>query len=278
MLARMTVQWIDDRNLTLRDVSFHFMSGSQRVPPAEGQLFLFKTREMIERYMEFLDRVRPDNVVELGIFGGGSTAFLSEYLEPKRHVAVELRPTAGPAFDAWLRDRNRDARTRVYFGVDQADKERLAQICAAEFGVEPIDFVIDDASHAYAPTRASFEVLFPRLRPEGWYVIEDWAPQLGMEALLEGNEAAKAALGKAIEDGSARAPKSAARPLEALVVELVLLCAGPGLIDEVHIRPGWAAFRRSAQAASSLTAAFDVGEHIPRTGRLLVGLPSAGMT
>ena len=27
----------------------------------------------------------------------------------------------------------------------------------------------------YAQTRASFEVLFPRLRPGGLYIIEDWA-------------------------------------------------------------------------------------------------------
>jgi hypothetical protein len=34
--------------------------------------------------------------------------------------------------------------------------------------------VIDDASHIYEPTRASFETLFPYLRPGGLYIIEDW--------------------------------------------------------------------------------------------------------
>ena len=43
-----------------------------------------------------------------------------------------------------------------------------------EFGDEPLDLVIDDASHLYEPTRQSFQVLFPRLRHRGLYVIEDW--------------------------------------------------------------------------------------------------------
>ena len=39
---------------------------------------------------------------------------------------------------------------------------------------EAIDFVLDDASHLYGPTRATFEALFPMVRPGGTYVIEDW--------------------------------------------------------------------------------------------------------
>jgi hypothetical protein len=33
---------------------------------------------------------------------------------------------------------------------------------------------VDDASHAYAETKASFNAAFPRLRPGGLFVIEDW--------------------------------------------------------------------------------------------------------
>jgi predicted methyltransferase len=35
-----------------------------------------------------------------------------------------------------------------------------------------LDLVVDDTSHL-GPTRASFNTLFPRLRPGGVYVIED---------------------------------------------------------------------------------------------------------
>jgi hypothetical protein len=36
-----------------------------------------------------------------------------------------------------------------------------------------LDLVLDDCSHLYEPTRASFNEPFPRLRPRGAYVIED---------------------------------------------------------------------------------------------------------
>jgi len=38
-----------------------------------------------------------------------------------------------------------------------------------------LDLVVDDASHTYEQTKASFEILFPLLRPGGIYVIEDWS-------------------------------------------------------------------------------------------------------
>ncbi len=47
-----------------------------------------------------------------------------------------------------------------------------------DFASKQIDLVIDDASHLYAPSRATFEVLFPRLRNGAIYVLEDWKTNL----------------------------------------------------------------------------------------------------
>ena len=49
----------------------------------------------------------------------------------------------------------------------------MGEIVTREFD-RAIDLVIDDASHVYEPTLASFETLFPHLRPGGLYIIEDW--------------------------------------------------------------------------------------------------------
>jgi hypothetical protein len=62
----------------------------------------------------------------------------------------------------------------MYGGVDQGDTARLAEIADEVFGEEPIDLVVDDCSHRYKLSHASFNELFPRLRPGGVYVIEDW--------------------------------------------------------------------------------------------------------
>ena len=62
---------------------------------------------------------------------------------------------------------------RPFYGIDQADGSRLARLVDEELE-GGLDIVVDDASHHYEPTLASFQALFPVLRPGGLYVIEDW--------------------------------------------------------------------------------------------------------
>lgn len=58
--------------------------------------------------------------------------------------------------------------------MDQSNKTRLEQVIKSEFQDEKLDLVIDDASHLYEPSLATFETLFPKLKPNGLYIIEDW--------------------------------------------------------------------------------------------------------
>jgi hypothetical protein len=64
---------------------------------------------------------------------------------------------------------------RIYHGVDQADRDTIRRLVADEFAGQPLDLVIDDASHLLTPSTATFNPLFPRQRPGGLYVIEDWS-------------------------------------------------------------------------------------------------------
>lgn len=65
-------------------------------------------------------------------------------------------------------------RVRLHYGMSQGDRAAVGAILDAEFGTGPLDMIIDDASHQLDLPRASFEVAFPRLRPGGVYVLEDW--------------------------------------------------------------------------------------------------------
>jgi hypothetical protein len=142
------------------------------LPDAEhppGTLPLRKTRTMVEHMLEEI-RIQPQRIVELGSHEGGSACLWFECFRPKRLVTVDVAP--GPSSPVFASYRERTG-LRAYWGVDQADTERLKKIVRAEFD-EPLDLVIDDASHMYEPTKASFDLLFPLLRPGGLYVIEDW--------------------------------------------------------------------------------------------------------
>ena len=193
------------------------------------RLVLAKNRPMVEHIYEGAASRPSDYVVELGIFKGGSTAFLQQVLRPKKLVAIDVQPQPVPALQAFIADRGLDDVVSLYWGVDQADQARLSAILEEEFGGEQLDLVIDDASHQYDMARASVEVLLPRLRPGGRYVVEDWAWAHFDEAIFKG------------PDGL-----WADRPaLTNLIIEMMLVIGSyPDILSEAHLDHHTAEFVR----------------------------------
>jgi hypothetical protein len=120
---------------------------------------------------------------------------------------------------------------KVHYGIDQGDVGRVAQIVSEDFGPEThLDCVLDDASHQLDLTRSSFELLFPRLREGGIYVIEDWG--WGHFAF---------------------APERPGPSLARLVMEIMLsIPYVDGLVDEVVVNKYYAVVRRGSFAVQSL--------------------------
>jgi SAM-dependent methyltransferase len=170
--------WRDDRVL-LDDLVFRLQHIKNDTWELGEQCFVFyKIQPLIDQYARFwATRARfcPDNVFELGLWDGGSLAFWFELFQPRKHVGIDLsRREDSDYFRRYVASRGLEQRITTYWGVDQADSERVRRIVGDEFAA-PLDLVIDDASHMYRPTKASFEALFPCLRPGGLYIIEDWA-------------------------------------------------------------------------------------------------------
>jgi len=170
--------WQPDRML-LDDLVFrleHFKDDSWEL--GDECFRFFKIEPLVDQYAEFWslrESFAAENLLELGIWDGGSVAFWSEILGPRKHVAIDRADRDdSPYFKRYKERRGRQESISTYWRTDQADKKRLLEIVAAEFD-GPLDLIIDDCSHLYAPTRASFEALFPFLRPGGLYIIEDWA-------------------------------------------------------------------------------------------------------
>ena len=61
-----------------------------------ADFWLFKERPLVERYVALVEELRPRQIFELGIFQGGSTAFLYELARPAALVAIDQRPAARP--------------------------------------------------------------------------------------------------------------------------------------------------------------------------------------
>ena len=259
------LSWKDEERFAVGNATFRILPGEGWFVPGEGLLgagqpvaeeadfLVAKPRALVELYARLIEGLRPKHVFELGFYRGGSTAFMAALARPRRLVAIDRRPaltTAG--VEEYASSSGLDGVVRIYGDVDQADRDTLVEIVEREFGGNALDLVVDDCSHRYSETRASFNELFPRLRPGGLFVIEDWPwahAHLGVEP-LEG-----------------LLPDQV--PLTRLVFELVLaLPSVPGLIADLTIDPGAVVVTRGDATADP--DGFDIAACSNPRGRALL--------
>lgn len=253
-------EW-SERGVTLDGTRFlvGFEPGSK---PEPGELLLVKHRWMIERYVELIEKLKPSAIFEMGIFLGGSVAFLALLARPDKHVATDIRSNSSAEFNAWLASHRE---VRPYYGVDQADATALRTIVAEEFPGRPLDLVVDDASHLLEPTRSSFNVLFPALRPGGVYVIEDWAHDLGWQRHIGEDPD----LARRMREEIAKRPDLLERvPLTRLVFEIVLASAYTDFIEDIQLRENWLSVTRGPEQVEA--GEFDVRKCYLSVGRRLL--------
>lgn len=105
---------------------------------------------------------RTQRMLEIGVDRGGSLQMWREYLPNSTIVGIDINPAAA-VYDAPERDMH------VRIG-DQTDTEFLSTL-GHEFG--EFDTVLDDGGHTPKQMIASFQYLFPRLKPGGVYLVED---------------------------------------------------------------------------------------------------------
>lgn len=166
------LEWTSKHDARFMGLDFFFEGAFGEAPPP-GKVFVFKPKGFFEVYAEVLGDSPTRNVFELGIWLGGSAMILTALFDVEKFVCIDLSGRVSQLEDARAKYPLGD-RIRPYYNTSQDDAAKLTEIFDREFE-EPPDVIIDDASHLYGPSRASFEILYPRLKPGGWYIIEDWA-------------------------------------------------------------------------------------------------------
>ncbi len=191
------------------------------------------------------------------------------------------------ALDSFIAQRDLSSVLRPHYGVDQSDRAALSAICRDEFGGAPLDMVIDDASHLLGPTRASFDALFPLVRPGGRYLIEDWQWQqrrgihfglwiekLAADPTLPHHDEVRQRIEQMMSAGEAP-PPPADQPLPRLVIELMLVVASDSAaVADVHIDPAWISVTRGDGDLDP--DSFHLGDRYLDHLGLLDGLPGWG--
>lgn len=222
---------IDRSAMTLKigEVTLDFDGASVQFDgaPTRHRLPLMKTMGLIETYRQFFADRPVRGMLELGIFKGGSCVFFDHLLSPEVHVALDRTPEPWPALDEIAEDCAAQGRSlKLCYGIDQSDTVALTNLVSHNFqgrrGAPPLDLVVDDASHLYEPTCQSFNALFPYLRTNGVYAIEDW----------------NCAQWFSRESHSPDPLFRSGIPLTSLLSQLFMICgAGDDIVRAIHIFP-----------------------------------------
>lgn len=146
---------------------------SERGTSGDDGFVLVKSDPMLAFY-EQLGAWNPKTILEVGMYEGGSLVWFDQMYKPETLVGLDARSQPIEALEHYRSDREH---VKTFYGCYQEKPETL-QI-AKDCFPNGIDLVVDDASHHYEQTKATFEMLFPMVNPGGHYVIEDWSWSLG---------------------------------------------------------------------------------------------------
>ncbi|HZR64399.1 MAG TPA: class I SAM-dependent methyltransferase [Terriglobales bacterium] len=144
---------------------------NDRRSSTSGAFTIAKNEPYLRVYEELASSFSPRSILELGIYEGGSYVLLDKLFKPSRMSAVDISPNPIEALCHYVEGKQDRF---LHFSTSQSNREVLENAVQNELANE-LDLVIDDASHTYEETRASFEILFPLLQPGGIYIIEDWS-------------------------------------------------------------------------------------------------------
>ena len=243
------IEWHPDRAL-LNSLVFrleHFKNDNWE---KGKQCFLFyKIKQLVDQYEQAFRRRpgwHPGHILELGMWDRGGLAFWNEILQPEILIGLDITERENSEyFKQYVTSRHLSDRIKTYWNTNQTDRKALCRILEEDFDGY-LDLVIDDCSHLYNPTKASFECLFPMMPDGGVYIIEDWAWAHWKEYQAPDH------------------PWASEKPLTLLIDELIeAVGTSNELIRSVEVYQGFAIIERGQLPVSELTD-FRLEDHIIR--------------
>lgn len=123
-------------------------------------------------YQSFLEPIRlsAKKVLEIGVWRGGSVKMWRDYF-PNAEIV---------GFDLDLSEVKGELGERITLVQgDQTNREQLAALG------DDFDLIVDDGGHTMEQQQVTLAVMFPKLRPGGFYILEDlhtsFLPDFGIE-------------------------------------------------------------------------------------------------
>jgi cephalosporin hydroxylase len=147
-----------------------------------GEIHVYETMKFCEslgvqqRVEEFcvvagiLLAAKPENVLEIGVYGGGSFALWCAMASGKK-IGIDSGSIAGPIHERIGHFQERFADVSIIKGDshDDAVRQRVVSILNGE----KLDFLFIDGDHTLAGVKMDYDMYSPLVRSGGWIAFHD---------------------------------------------------------------------------------------------------------
>ena len=130
---------------------------------------IYKTDKLehgyIEIYESYFNQIKDKElkILEIGIADGKSLLTWSDYFENSQIIGIDIHKID-------IVEKKLDRKNIEVHQGSQSDKQFIEEIVKK---YNDFDIIIDDGSHISKDVKKSFELLFPALKDNGLYIVED---------------------------------------------------------------------------------------------------------
>jgi len=144
---------------------WHILKPYDKIFPFTENVLQYKTDKFFHSHLAYYENkfkyIKNDSitVVELGCLGGESIKYWLNYFPNAKVYGIDINQVEI--------DNNRFE----FYDCNQNDKDGLMKVAES---IGNIDVFIDDGAHFYTETENTFDVFWPKINTNGYYIIEDW--------------------------------------------------------------------------------------------------------
>jgi hypothetical protein len=173
-IARLIVNETGQQTFQAAGIGFKFVNADFNLyKTTADEIIVLKPTPFLRHYDYFFENAPTRNVLEFGVFEGGSIILFALAYPNFKFIGVDIRPPSEEVL-RHVHDLGLSDRVKIYYRTSQADGDQIDRIVCDDFGGEPLGVISDDASHNWSLSKETWQLTFGKLAPGGAYCLEDW--------------------------------------------------------------------------------------------------------
>jgi Methyltransferase domain len=230
------MRWLSASEFQIGNVVFFSDTFDSRPDQSTKNRFhIMKDQSFFDVYNKIFSDNNIKNMIEIGIFDGGSTMYFLMEHDLKKLFALDIRGRI-VNLDESINENMLNDKVNIEYATSQDSPEGLKN-AVNYFSGQEIDLIIDDASHLFDLSKKTFEMYFPILKSGGTYVLEDWGWSHNPGTQPGGS------VYEYMKDYVSLS--------NLLFILQMIMISRPDLIAEIHVTAGCAVIKKGSAAASS---------------------------